>query len=113
MLLRLTIIASLALGAAACNKATRSAGPPSPFTIKQWEQNPDVIWVVRAISADRGAKRNIFRPKAEQVGMAHYGLFACYRSEEPGPPACFLAETIGSKEQIVWPDNPKMYKGWQ
>jgi hypothetical protein len=37
-------------------------------------------------------------------------LFACYRPAEPGPPQCFLAESAGNKEALVWPDDPKKYR---
>lgn len=87
-----------------CFKAARIANAPQVLTINEWEENPDVIWVVRSIDTQRGKKKG----KAADVTL--WGLFACYRSSEPAAPACFLAETAGTKEALVWPDNPKMYK---
>ena len=88
--------------AAGCAKSPRKAGFPEVLTINEWEQNPDRIWIIRPIETVRGGA------KGEQVTV--YGLFACYRSDKPEAPACFLAETAGTKEALVWPDNAAKYR---
>jgi hypothetical protein len=73
-------------------------GQPQVMTAAE-DANPDVIWVLRSFQTER-----------DGVGMVElWGLFACYRSVEPGPPECHLAQTSGTKEALVWPDRPDKY----
>jgi len=80
----------------------RLAGAPEPLFVPAGATNPDVIWIVREVSTERrGSKDDVLL----------WGLFACYRAEEPEAPQCFLAQIAGTKEHLVWPDNPKKYPG--
>ncbi len=75
------------------------AGAPSPLIVPN-DANPDVIWLVRPIVTERD--------NAGQVTL--FGLFACYRMAEPGPPQCYVAQTAGTEAELVWPDNADKYK---
>ncbi len=103
--LRLVGVLILALGAgggAACQTAPPpKLGGPTPLLVPQ-DSNPSVIWVVRPIEVEKDG--NFRRDR-----LALFGLFACYRSPEPGPPECFLARTAGDGASLVWPDNPEDY----
>jgi hypothetical protein len=83
---------------AGCASA-RIPGQPYALTFPQ-DANPDVIWVVRPVNTERN----------DSGEVTLFGLFACYRPAEPGPPQCFLAESAGNKEALVWPDDPKKYR---
>lgn len=89
---------ALTAGLYGCAKPAIS-GAPTPFLVPE-TANPDVLWMVRPVTTERDGEG--------QVTL--WGLFACYRKAEPGPPQCFLAETAGTKEALVWPDTPGKYR---
>ena len=75
------------------------AHAPVPIIVPA-DANPDVLWIVRPVTTER-----------DNVGtVTLFGLFACYRSEEPGTPQCFLAQTAGTEADLVWPDLPSKYQ---
>ena len=80
----------------------RLAGAPEPLVVPPGATNPDVIWITREVSTER---------RGVEDDVLLWGLFACYRSEKPEAPQCFLAQIAGTKEDLVWPDNPKKYPG--
>jgi len=90
------------LSLAACATAPPpQAGAPVAMTVPN-DENPSVIWVVRPVGVmHHGGIR------AERLLL--YGLFACYRSDTPEPPWCFLAKTDGDRAALVWPDDPANY----
>jgi hypothetical protein len=90
------LLLSLLLGA--CAKPVLG-GAPQPIILPE-NANPDVIWMVRPFVTERDG--------AGQVEL--WGLFACYRMAEPGPPQCFLAQSAGTEEALVWPDDAKRYR---
>ena len=81
-----------------CSKPAIS-GQPTALVVPE-DANPDVIWLIRPIQTERNDSGNV----------TLYGLFACYRPEKPGVPRCYLAQTAGTEEDLVWPDNPKKYR---
>jgi hypothetical protein len=96
------LILSLAVGVVLlCGGCTKPAiaGAPVPLIVP-YDANPDVIWLVRPIATERD----------DQGDVTLYGLFACYRSAEPGVPQCFLATTAGTEQDLVWPDDAGKYR---
>lgn len=60
------------------------------------DANPDTIWIVRQIDVhqeDGNGTKTLF------------GLFACYRSDKPEAPKCFLASTSWKPEDLQWPGS--------
>ena len=90
-----------ALGAACQTAPPPQLGGPTPVLVPQ-DQNPDVIWVVRPIEVQ---KEGSFR----RDRLVLFGLFACYRSPQPGAPTCYLSRTDGDGAALVWPDDPEGY----
>lgn len=68
--------------------------------------NPDVIWVIRELRIEDRASYSTSTMRTV------YGLFACYRSEKPEPPKCFLAQIEARREDIAWP-GPIFFKDGQ
>lgn len=62
--------------------------------------DPSVVWMLRPFMTERDG--------AGTVEL--WGLFACYRTVEPGEPTCYLANTVGTEEALVWPDDAKKYR---
>lgn len=71
--------------------------PPAPLEVKA-DANPSTIWVVKAVQVDD----HLF-----------YGLFACYRAEQPAAPKCYLAEIQGNvgKDGLSWPGEVEVEDG--
>jgi hypothetical protein len=84
---------------AACGGAqvapTPQVSAPGVLSVAN-DANPDVIWIVRQIDVqqegDRGGSTKTL-----------FGLFACYRSDTPAAPKCFLASTSWKPEDLSWP----------
>ncbi len=95
------------LAFAACSAAPMTkASAPVPLTVAE-DANPDVIWVVREVEIENrldGSENEI---------LTKYGLFACYRRPpaNPGPPECFLAKTISSLDDLMWPGAVYLKEG--
>lgn len=101
VVLFLGLLVCCALGALGCSHQVPHAGQMVILQVPK-DSNPDVIWVVREIQAQR-------KSGLSGTPTAMWGLFACYRSETPGEPTCYLAKISGSKESLVWPDDTSKY----
>jgi len=86
--------------------SSRTAGAPQVLALNDGATNPDVLWIVRPIATDVKVPGG----KGVRQPTTLYGLFACYRSATPETPECFLASVTGTKESLVWPDEPKRYR---
>lgn len=66
-----------------------AASAPGILSVAE-DENPDVLWIVRAVQVD---------------GEVFFGLFACYRksAKRPGPPTCYLAQMEGDESSLSWP----------
>ena len=100
-----TAVIFVALSLAACMKSPGTAGSPQVLSIPPGADNADVIWLVRPIETEAKALHS-----RGNTQVTLWGLFACYRSETPEPPQCFVAQVAGTKADLVWPDNPRRYK---
>jgi len=60
------------------------------------DKNPPTIWMQREVHTE-DAKGN---------KVVYHGLFACYRSDAPAAPKCFLAEIVANDQDLRWPVNP-------
>ena len=97
-------LGALLVGACAPHVPVISTKPE----IMRWDAadaNPDRIWVIRRVVTPQSSKFNNRKPKG-----SHYGLFACYRSETPGQPKCYLAKIIADRSDLTWPSNPERFK---
>jgi len=75
-------------------KGTVQADEFQPLTLVP-ENNLPVLWM----------RRNVLVRGADDRVTVHHGLFACYRSDTPAAPKCFLAQVVADERDIKWPTD--------